>query len=258
LADDNANRLADRIAYFGANLRGARPYWTSKRNDLVAIIKDIKLPHFFATASAADVQWKDLHCLMPQEAPINAIEQERIRICNQNLNNPAIAAWYFYKRWMIFFEHVLRPKFDIQDWWFRFEWQFRGSSHVHAFFWLRNAPSVEDLDLNDPETVTKFIDFWDPLVSAWNPAPDEPPAVVHPSARSPLAMNYNLRELAQLINRVQRHTKCTSYCLHRPKGAPKHAALQCRFKFPQLLEEFSARTKTINILDFILDEMTSS
>ena len=65
----------------------------------MAIIKDIKSPHLFATASAADVQWKDLHRLMPQQVPINATEQERIKICNENLNNnPAIVAWYFYRR----------------------------------------------------------------------------------------------------------------------------------------------------------------
>jgi len=170
LAED-VNRIADRIAYFGANIRGTRPYWGSRQKELMAIIKDIKSPHLFATASAADVQWKDLHRLMPQQVPIEATEQERIKICNENLNNnPAIAAWYFYRRWMLFFEVVLKPKFKIRDWWFRFEWQFHGFSHVHAFFWLEDAPSVEELDLNKPETIIKFLDFWDPLVSAWNPS----------------------------------------------------------------------------------------
>ena len=110
LAED-VNRIADRIAYFGANIRGTRPYWGSRQKELMAIIKDIKSPHLFATASAADVQWKDLHRLMPQQVPINATEQERIKICNENLNNnPTIAASYIYRRWMLFFELVLKPK----------------------------------------------------------------------------------------------------------------------------------------------------
>ena len=106
-------------------------------------------------------------------------------------------------------------------------------------FWLEDAPSVEELDLNKPETIIKFLDFWDPLVTAWNPSKDEPPPPLHPSAKSPLCMNYSLRELAQLVNRVQRHTKCTSYCLRRPKDAPEDAPLQCRFQFPQTFEESS-------------------
>ena len=58
-----------------------------------------------------------------------------------------------------------------------------------AFFWLEDAPSVESLDLDDPESIKAFIEFWNPLVSAWNPAQNEPKAPAHPSARDPLEMN---------------------------------------------------------------------
>jgi ATP-dependent DNA helicase PIF1 len=233
-------RLADRIARLGDNLRGTRPYWQSRRRELLAMIKMLKSPHLFVTASAADVQWNDLHIHMPNKVPSNATEHERIKICNLNLNqNPAIAAWYFQKRWDLFFKCILKPKFKIKDWWFRFEWQFRGSSHVHAFFWLEDAPDVESLNLDDPQSVQTFIEYWDPKVSAWNPSTDEPKPSHHPSAKHPLTMNYNLRELAQLANCVQRHTKCTSYCLRRPKGAAKDAPLVCRFHYPQALSEFT-------------------
>jgi hypothetical protein len=90
------------------------------------------------------------------------------------------------------------------------------------------------LDLEDPESVAAFIECWNPLVSAWNPSQNEPKAPVHPSAGDPLEMNHTLHDLAQLLNRVQQHTTCTpSYCLRRPKGAPKDAPLVCRFHYPQ-------------------------
>ena len=108
---------------------------------------------------------------------------------------------------------------------------------MHAFFLLEDAPAVESLNLENPESVTEFVQFWDPLVSAWNPAPEEPKANVHPSARDPLDMEYTRRELAQLLNRVQRHGKCTSYCLRRPKGAPEDTDLVCRFRYPQECSE---------------------
>ena len=227
--------LAARVARLADHLRGTRPYWQARRRELLAMIKDLKCPHVFFTASAADVQWKDLHRFMPRTVSADTTEQERIRIFSANLNeNPAIAAYWFQKRWELFFKHVLQKKFKIKDYWWRYEWQFRGSSHVHAFFWFEDAPAVESLNLEDPESVTAFIEFWDPLVSAWNPSQNAPKATVHPSARDLFEMNFTLRNLAQLLNRVQRHTTCTpSYCLRRPKGAPQDAPLVCRFKYPQ-------------------------
>jgi ATP-dependent DNA helicase PIF1 len=162
------------------------------------------------------------------------------------LFNMAIAAYYFQKRWELFYEHVLKKKLKVKDYWWRYEWQFRGSSHVHCFFWLEDAPAVESLDLDNPESISTFVEFWDPLVSAWNPSQEEPKATIHPSARDPLRMDYNFRDLAQLLNRVQQHTVCTpSYCLRRPKGALKDLPLICRFKYPQAL----ANATTITIDD---------
>ena len=42
---------------------------------------------------------------------------------------------------------VFLCKYDQQaaDYWMRFEWQHRGSSHVHSVAWLPNAPDVEQL-----------------------------------------------------------------------------------------------------------------
>jgi hypothetical protein len=49
-------------------------------------------------------------------------------------NNPAIAAYYFQKCWEIFFEEVIKPKFKIKDFWWWYEWQHHGGSHVHDFY----------------------------------------------------------------------------------------------------------------------------
>jgi Helitron helicase-like domain at N-terminus len=200
------------------------------------MIKDLGCPHIFATFSAADLQWHDLHRHMPTSLPPNATEDVCIKTYNNNLNNNhAIAAYYFQKRWELFLKHVLTPKFGIRDFWYRYEWQHCGSSHVHCFFWLDKAPKVEDLDISNEESVNEFIRFWDPLVSTTNPSKDEPKATVHPSSQDPNTLTYSQRELAQLLNWVQRHTRCTPYCLRRPKGAPADALPICRFKYPKEL-----------------------
>jgi len=71
-------QLAARVARLGDQLRGTRPYWQARRRELMGMIKDLKCPHVFATASAADLQWIDLHHLMPRTAPPDSTEQEWI------------------------------------------------------------------------------------------------------------------------------------------------------------------------------------
>ena len=72
-------QLAARVARLADQLRGTRPYWQARRRELLGMIRDLKCPHVFVTASAADVQWKDLHRFMPQTvSPGDTTEQERL------------------------------------------------------------------------------------------------------------------------------------------------------------------------------------
>jgi hypothetical protein len=48
--------------------------------------------------------------------------------------NPHIAAWHFYSRTRLFRDIVLKEKFNMEDFWSRFEWQGRGSSHAHGLY----------------------------------------------------------------------------------------------------------------------------
>ena len=108
---------------------------------------------------------------------------------------------------------VVSPLLKVKDHWFRFEWQHRGSSHVHDLVWLEDAPSVNDLDLSVPDLVDSFLDFWQSRVSTHNPAPDLAPARLHPCSIPHDRLGYTSKELAELLNRVQRHTRCTDvYC----------------------------------------------
>jgi ATP-dependent DNA helicase PIF1 len=238
--DQDLDILAQRIARRGATLPGTRPYWSNASRKLKAQIRDpnCKSPHLFFTVSAADVQWPDLHQHMPAHPggpPENEQEAYRIRMANLN-DNPAIAAYYFQKRWQIFYDEVVKPQLGVIDYWWRFEWQHRGSSHIHGFLWLRGAPSVEDLKLDNDESVQQFVRFWDKLVSTWNPKPTHPPAPVHPSSRQFTTLSDNQQELVELINRVQRHAKCSSYCLRRDKITKEEV---CRFRFPQDLRDLT-------------------
>ena len=58
------------------------------------------------------------------------------------MDNPHIATWFFDKRFKTFLSDVLVPTWDIEDYWYRYEWQHRGSVHVHGIAKKRNAPVI--------------------------------------------------------------------------------------------------------------------
>jgi hypothetical protein len=59
-----------------------------------------------------------MHQHMPNHNPDAAENATSYRTRMNDLNNnPAIAAYYFQKRWQIFFDEVIKPKFKIKDYW---------------------------------------------------------------------------------------------------------------------------------------------
>ena len=159
---DDVKGLADRVSHAGTKLPGSKPFWQDAQRNLIAQIRapDTGTPHVFFTCSSADIQWPDMHQHMPDYNINDPEDATSYRARMQNLNNnPAIAAYYFQKRWEVFFEEVIQKKFDVKDFWWRYEWQHRGSSHVHGFLWLKDAPSVDDFDHNNVGAVQNYINF---------------------------------------------------------------------------------------------------
>src|SRR5687767_8586757 len=110
------------------------PYTTlfrSRRRELSDIIKQIGHQSLiFFTFSAADFHWPELNKLMPDNGIIGSGSDSTERQRNI-IENPHIAAWFFNKRFDIFLKDVLIPQWDLEDYWYRYEWQHRGSVHVH-------------------------------------------------------------------------------------------------------------------------------
>ena len=96
--------------------------------------------HHIFTHSAGDLQWPELARLICPEDPGNA--SARIKAVNEN---PAIADWFFCHRVQKFLDVFYIGVLKATDYWMRFEWQHRGSPHVHGVAWLPNAPDVEQL-----------------------------------------------------------------------------------------------------------------
>ena len=229
--------FSSRVQHFAASLRGTAPYWFKQRSRLIAMVDTLGLPTVFFTHSAADLQWPELAGLMCPDDP-DSISSHTKALCN----NPALADWFFYERISQFIKAFYCDVIGCCDYWMRFEWQHRGSPHVHGLAWLPNAPDVQ-ASLDSDEGRLKLVSFVDSVVSTTNPAilPDGSNASEAPLAKTdPHICNKPYSEvediqqdLIDLIATCQRHTRCSAaYCLKTKNGQQ-----QCRFGYPKPLQE---------------------
>lgn len=121
----------------------------------------------------------------------------------------------------------MKQKFNLIDFWGRYEWQGRGSSHHHGLYWLNCHP---DLDPDNDQSREQFARIWGYHVSAVNP---EPQRVQAPGEGNPLTMNLlqqplTVQLLSMVVNRVQRH-RCNNYCMQLNRRTKQ---VECRFGFP--------------------------
>ena len=137
---------------------------------------------------------------------------------------------FFYHRAKYFVESIVGPRFKVKDFWYRFEWQHRGSPHLHGFLWLEGAPNVDSLSINDRDGIDAAILFFDQLVTAMNPNANQQPTVTHPCQVWLFDVTDNNRDLTSIVNRVQRHKCSLGYC---QKSTRYDSTPACRFKFPK-------------------------
>ena len=237
LVESDRKKLSNKILRFGRQLRGTAQFWYSKTQELLAMSKQLGNATAFFTFSVADMQWPDL---------ARFLNTENCSVAHAIAHAPLTVDSYVVKRFEIFFEKFLKPYLDIKDYWFRWEYQNRGSGHVHGVAWLNNAPNTKKA------TKLELAQYWDKFVSNWNPSidpGDNPnnffwPVETHPcSVRAADVVDID-KYLKDLVNICQKHTKCSSeYCLRTQKDGTQ----KCRFGFPRALQKQTT-------VDFIHDK----
>jgi len=237
--------LLPQIVRQGSDLTGTRPFWKNKSNHLQAQARFLSpsMSPVFMTFSAADMQWQDLHRHFPGYAELGDADDRTRRafIWDGVQNNPHIVAHYLSIRLKAFTEHVLRPHFGFADSWARFEWQARGSGHLHALFWIPTAPL---LDQDTDAFRAAFAQFWDFFITAWNPDPLRLPDARNPASLAPPDVANASDQFAAFLNRLQMHSACRApYCLRVKRGTERPS---CRFFFPRPLFPVAVVTKEIN------------
>ncbi|CAG2195295.1 unnamed protein product [Mytilus edulis] len=206
---------------FMTPIRGTPPYWQTALKDLLATVRQLGIPTWFATFSAADMRWTEvLQLLVEQQKCAQSLEDLDWTGKSEVLrNNPVMNAVMFDHRFHTFLkEIIIKRKIigNVKDHFHRIEFQQRGSPHAHCLFWIEDAPVV---DQDDDQTVCDFVDKY---VSC-----QLPDKTVDP-------------ELHSIVSSVQQHSKNHSKFLPQ-KGTT------CRFNFPRPPSEktFISRRKSL-------------
>ena len=158
----------------------------------MAMVNQIDCGHLFFTLSAADAHWPDLHRLIEEAraqqtgGPLLDIgtldpgAAQRRRVDNL-INYPHICASFLHYRFKLFLDVAKTiPSLQYVDFWCRYEWQFRGSGHIHGIIWLRDGPALTAMDLTNDAHKQSLVDFFSKLIFGKAPITGHPAPAVNP------------------------------------------------------------------------------
>ena len=193
---------------FLKNVRGTPAYWQSTQKDILAMVRQLGKPTWFASFSSADMRWPEImETLLIQTGDRRKLcELEWADKCNLLKSNPVTVARMFDKRFHTFMKQVIlsesHPIGKVKDYFYRIEYQKRGSAHAHVLFWCEDTPQ---LGVDKDEEVSRFIEKY---ISCNIPSELED------------------AELHEIVNSVQTHSKRHSKSCQK-KGT------KCRYNFPR-------------------------
>ena len=197
---------------FLAKIRGTPAYWEKSKKDVFAMIRQLGIPTFFVTFSAADRRWIEIDnaILISQGKQPMTVEQHMNMTwedhCNIIMSNPAAAAKMFQERVYTFVNNVIlspaNPIGKVEDYYYRTEFQQRGWPHIHMIVWVKDAPVFDE----DPDE--EIVEFIDKYISCELPNENDD------------------HELHEIVSNVQMHTK-------RHTKSCRKTGQVCRFNFPK-------------------------
>ena len=160
----NAMMRNDSAIKFLKNVRGSPAYWQRVLYDVMAMVRQLGIPTWFLTLSAADMQWPEIIQSIARQYGKNFTDEDVAVMswdekCNWLRKNSVTAARQFQYRLDTFFNDFLcsnaKPSGEIVDYFIRIEFQARGSPHAHTIIWVKDAPKI---NVNPDEVICKFVD----------------------------------------------------------------------------------------------------
>jgi len=192
-------------------IRGSPPYWEKAQKDVYAMIRQLGPGHLFLTLSAAETRWIHLLKILSVLVDNVTLSDDDISSlswstkCRLISADPVTCARHFdysiHQFFNSFLKSFLSPFGMLADFWYRIEFQQRGSPHMHCLLWLKDVP-VYGVDTDE-----KVISYVDSIVTCQR--------------------TWDNSELSDLVNlQVHMHTRSCK------KQFRKRTV--CRFDFPKV------------------------
>ena len=196
----------DEAFNFMNTLKGTPAYWKKFLYEILAMIKQLRIPTFFLTLSCADLRWNELISIitklfgkfMSDEEINNLSSHQRTDILN---SNPVLLARHFQYRVETFFKEIISdgPLGKVKYHAIRVEFQVRGSPHIHSFLWVPDAPILTSKNKEE------YIAFMDGIIRCELPEKESEP------------------ELYEKVMTYQMHT--------HSKSCRKYKNKKCRYSY---------------------------
>ncbi|CAH0586945.1 unnamed protein product [Chrysodeixis includens] len=148
---------------FLKSVPNTKQYWSCRKRDLFAMIRQLGKPTVFLTLSANEIRWpillNVLNKLNTQFPGVSAEQMTTSQRCKLVSEDPVTCCIYFYKLvkcllTILKSQNPYNPfgHFKVLDFFTRFEFQERGSPVAHILLWLDNDPK-EIVSEQMPKTI---------------------------------------------------------------------------------------------------------
>ncbi|XP_047999641.1 uncharacterized protein LOC125236759 [Leguminivora glycinivorella] len=152
-----------------SGIRNSPSHWEGEKKKVLAMIRQFGVPSFFLTLSAAEVQWLELLVMLKEVVDGETVSLYEVENLSYETkarliqSDPFICASYFEtklreirKTWSC--SSGPFGKYVISHFYYRIEFQHRGSPHAHMMLWLEEAPIFVPGDVESAERVVQFVD----------------------------------------------------------------------------------------------------
>merc|ERR1712177_192147 len=167
------------------NVRGTTPYFEAKKKDLFAMIRQIGPPNIFFTKSVHETSMLPLIKSLQEKDKNKIISNEEVNSMTKQQKKKLIQKYPIDVVNFLdaLFRHHINSmkksnsfgKFHIEDYFYRVEFQQRGSAHINCLFWLQTdegqlPPKVFLEESPDEELEeyrkSEFVEYFESIVSA--------------------------------------------------------------------------------------------
>ena len=147
-------------------IRNSPQYWENQKKEVFAMIRQLGLPTLFISLSANDLHWPELIIALGKLVDGNDYTkaeesktlswETRSRLVQ---SDPVTCVRHFDHRISQFVGTILKnpesPLGVLKDYFYRVEFQQRGSPHIHMLAWIENSPKYKE---NTDAAVLDYID----------------------------------------------------------------------------------------------------